>query len=628
MIKHNTMSWDTVKQSITSNKKEEVNESIRLLIKISENIINNPEKPDIRTLRKSNKTISSKVLAINGGLDCLQLMGFKDEGDSLTMPFNSSLTHLRIVKNDLQLLQQDIINGVIEVGEKVIVTATQEEIIRQVELPPLVHIFTNPFLKHIETQHHLALVYEDETLQERARKLMPIVRLEDKAVEHLRNIQKEIKKKNINDLNVSLQDILILELLAWFKNTFFTWVDTLDCSSCGGKTKVSHTSKDEKLLVYTQRVEMHQCTICKQFTPFPRYNDLNILLETRKGRCGEWANTFTLFSRAMGWDARLVEAIDEDHVWTEVYSFSQKRWLHCDPCENVCDRPLMYECGWGKKLSYVMAYSGEEVQDVTWRYSAQHKQVLQRRRKCHENELVDALIQLRTKRQANLTEPRRQYLIKRLLFELLEFLIEQKPNNEDSQGRTSGNLEWRLARSEIQSYEPYTWIVDQVPQNYVTIKYSSSLDVYELSYDDDVKVSLKGWSAGAYYIENVFRKEETDWKMVYLCRTEGSDKATISWKFNVTSGMVIDTIDLTFDWTVFETGIVETVISAENLIIQISKDVKAISHKMLSGKTEFIISAILKNGNGDMAWQHTQLFRQASDCDKFPFIVKLTFRGA
>lgn len=49
---------------------------------------------------------------------------------------------------------------------------------------------------------------------------------------------------------------------------------------------------------------------------------------------------------------------------------------------------------------------------------------------------------------------------------------------------------------------------------------------------------------------------------------------------------------------------------------------------MLSGKTEFIISAILKNGNGDMAWQHTQLFRQASDCDKFPFIVKLTFRGA
>lgn len=57
-----------------------------------------------------------------------------------------------------------------------------------------------------------------------------------------------------------------------------------------------------------------------------------------------------------------------DHVWTEIYSLSQRRWLHCDSCENGCDNPLLYEIGWGKKLAYVLAFSKDQVRQMDTAY--------------------------------------------------------------------------------------------------------------------------------------------------------------------------------------------------------------------------------------------------------------------
>ena len=172
------------------------------------------------------------------------------------------------------------------------------------------------------------------------------------------------------------RDYLLREVLNWFKHDFFKWTNCPPCGGCGaeGGARAGHAPPTPEEAKYgAGRVELYQCPRAGAGCPspiirFPRYNSAVKLLETRHGRCGEWAQAFTLVCRALGYEARVAHDWT-DHVWTEVRSEALDRWVHCDSCENQWDCPLTYEGGWGKKLNFIISSSCDDVVDVTRRYT-------------------------------------------------------------------------------------------------------------------------------------------------------------------------------------------------------------------------------------------------------------------
>lgn len=119
----------------------------------------------------------------------------------------------------------------------------------------------------------------------------------------------------------------------------------------------------------------------------PCFSSPEKLLQTRTGRCGEFSNLFLLFLRACQIPSRQVYN-QEDHVWNEYWSSSARRWIHLDSCEGAFDNPLMYELGWGRKMSYGIAFGKDGIEDVSLGYVADWREGgWERRKKWQEHVL-------------------------------------------------------------------------------------------------------------------------------------------------------------------------------------------------------------------------------------------------
>lgn len=93
------------------------------------------------------------------------------------------------------------------------------------------------FLERVASHSQAVLRYEEKELQSKALALIPLKDFQIAAENNMRKLQKSIKSGLTSEKEVDIQELILIELLSWFKNSFFSWVASPQCVSCKGTTK-------------------------------------------------------------------------------------------------------------------------------------------------------------------------------------------------------------------------------------------------------------------------------------------------------------------------------------------------------------------------------------------------------
>lgn len=656
----------TVVDMLLDNPPQVFEAASQILVKLLGNVINNPTSLTYRKVKLSNKRIETQLLPANGAFEILFSAGFEEGDDCLILPFSES-DHILVAFRDA-ILKAVLNKNKPEKGKKknVAVESNEDDVHKcwSDDDRPLSSVFiTRNDVKSFETNVwpklnalrnnltasqrkilsqilsgvEITSKYENPEAQFKVKQVVPIIELEECAMKKLTDLNSTGEEENKLFL---LRDLCVYELLEWFKHKFFQWFDSPTCAKCSTQMRpTGNVSPDPvELQMGAGTIETYACATCVpvERQRFARYHGKpEVLLDTRKGRCGEWANCFGLILRTFQYDVRHVFDF-ADHVWCEFYSYAEKRWIHVDPCEGVIDKPRMYEKGWGKTLCYVMAASVEEVQDVTKRYvSCPNEELQQRRNSVAEKWLTSTIENIYNiiQQYENDDEKAKERVTTRRLAELITLMnpLNNKPlDPEEERARQSGSLAWRIARAEHKvtvGNAKFTFVPTAKEQEALTVhlEYNVVKDEYVRVSDDDVVI--RQWSSAANEVQNVARKEERDWKMVYLSRKDNTGTGMISWTISLEgTDLTVQSVELDVASTTFHGAKVIWQLWGGGSVSLLPTPGTTLKTEQLCGSKSIKLQALLSGGQGNEAWQHTQLFRTSmtnQDESQLRLVVKL-----
>lgn len=233
---------------LLSNSGDVLDGAVVILLKYIDNILAHPEDPKYRSIRLENKAFKAKVMPAHGSLDCMKAMGFEQDPDYIVLPRNADLQNLKAMRQSLS-------------ERRYIAPASQppKYTAPRPQIPNASPQQTQEFLQRVTQSAEHVLVYEDRNLLSKALSCIPVERLRAAADENARQVAELAGGQETE--TISSQECLLLELLHWFKEDFFSWCDAPECERCGAPPAQMQSVSDVQSAVSFTLHVLVDCTV-------------------------------------------------------------------------------------------------------------------------------------------------------------------------------------------------------------------------------------------------------------------------------------------------------------------------------------------------------------------------------